>query len=168
MPPEIFINILNSYVYENLKYIGGKSGTFFRVPYRVAYCHKGPFLGYFCTCRYSEVTWLKLIKKNHSFPSNQCQVFWKLQCRFFFHEKITDQDKIYGHSEDSSHMHPRHKSPIEQLSRINCPGVEISSTRNVGDEVVSQVVTGARISRCLYSIYPDLEKQIPISRTQST
>lgn len=43
-------------------------------------------------------------------------------------------------------------NPIEQLSRINYLGVEISSKRDVREEVKSQVVKGARISGCLYSL----------------
>ena len=37
-------------------------------------------------------------------------------------------------------------TPIEQLSGVHYLGAEISSKRNVGDQVKSQVVKGARIS----------------------
>ena len=49
-------------------------------------------------------------------------------------------------------LYHTNNTPIEQLSRINYLGVEISSLRNVEDEVKSQVVKGERISGCLYSL----------------
>ena len=69
-------------------------------------------------------------------------------------ENINDQDKIYGHREDSSLTCNLeiNNTPTEQLSRINYLGVEISSKRNVGEEVKNQVVKGARIPGCLYSL----------------
>ena len=58
---------------------------------------------------------------------------------------------------------------IEQLSRINYLRVEISSLRNVGDEVKSQVVKGAKIVRTGTSAYKEEEdfKEIFIFDTNS-